>query len=305
MVIPIINFNDIIKQASQNGPVKIAIAAAEDLPVLEAVKLALDKGLIIPILIGDKTKIESLSLEIGLDTNNISIIDSRNVESSAYIASKLVNQKEAQAIMKGFLDTSVILKAILNKDFDLIDDQLISHVGVIKVKNFDRFFILSDSAININPTLEEKIKIIENAVNVAHALGIEMPKVALICPVEKVNPKIQATVDAEIITRMNKEGLIKGCIVRGPLALDNAVSQEAALHKGVDDPVAGQADVLIPPDLSSANILNKSMEYFAEAEKAGILMGAKVPIILTSRASSPQSKLNSIALGILCSNQAL
>ncbi|MBV1758989.1 MAG: bifunctional enoyl-CoA hydratase/phosphate acetyltransferase, partial [Dethiosulfatibacter sp.] len=265
----------------------------------------LDNNLITPILIGDRTKIQSLSHEIGLDLANISIIESDSAEKSAYIAASLVNRKEAQAIMKGFLDTSVILKAILNKDFDLIGNQLISHVGVIKVKNFDRFFILSDSAININPTLEEKIMIIENAVNVAHALGIETPKVALICPVEKVNPKIQATVDAETITRMNKEGVIKRCIVRGPLALDNAVSAEAAIHKGIENPVAGKADVLIPPDLSSANILNKSMEYFAEAEKAGILMGAKVPIILTSRASSPQSKLNSIALGILCSNQAL
>lgn len=305
MVIPINNFEDIIQLAREKGPVKIAIAAAEDMPVLEAIKLAADKGLIIPILIGDRIKIEKLSKQIGLDTTNINIIDSDSPESSAYIAASLVNNQEAQAIMKGFLDTSVILKAILNKDFNLAGNQLISHVGVIKVKNYSRFFIISDSAININPTLEEKVMIVENAVKVAHALGIETPKVALICPVEKVNPKIQATVDAEEITNMNNEGSIKGCIIRGPLALDNAVSKEAALHKGIDDPVAGQADILIPPDLSSANILNKSMEYFAEAEKAGILMGAKVPIILTSRASSPQSKLNSIALGILCSNQAL
>ncbi|HAE42349.1 MAG TPA: phosphate butyryltransferase [Clostridiales bacterium] len=305
MVIPINNFEDIIQQAREKGPVKIAIAAAEDMLVLEAIKLAGNKGLIIPILIGDRIKIEKISKKIGLDTTNINIIDSESAENSAYIAASLVNNQEAQAIMKGFLDTSVILKAILNKNFDLAGNQLISHVGVIKVKNYNRFFILSDSAININPTLEEKVMIVENAVKVAHALGIKTPKVALICPVEKVNPKIQATVDAEIITRMNKEGLIKGCTVRGPLALDNAVSQEAALHKGVDNPVAGKADILIPPDLSSANILNKSIEYFAEAEKAGILMGAKVPIILTSRASSTQSKLNSIALGILCSHRAL
>ena len=305
MVIPINNFEDIIQQAREKGPVKIAIAAAEDMLVLEAIKLAGNKGLIIPILIGDRIKIEKISKKIGLDTSNINIIDSESAENSAYIAASLVNDQEAQAIMKGFLDTSVILKAILNKNFDLAGNQLISHVGVIKIKRYDRFFVLSDSAININPTLEEKVMIVENAVKVAHALGIETPKVALICPVEKVNPKIQATVDAQNISQMNKNGLIKGCIVQGPLALDNAVSSEAAKHKGIDDPVAGKADILIPPDLSSANILNKSMEYFAEAEKAGILMGAKVPIILTSRASSPQSKLNSIALGILCSNQAL
>lgn len=185
--------------------------------------------------------------------------------------------------MKGFVDTSVMLKAVLNKELGLRGTGLISHVGILKVSGFDRLFFVSDSAMTIAPDLKAKADIIRNAVKVARAFGLDQPKVAVLCAVEKVNEKMPATVDAQTLTEMNERGEITGCLVKGPLQLDNAVSPEAARHKGITHPVAGNADILITPDIQAGNILNKSMEYFARADKAGVIMGAKKPIILTSR----------------------
>lgn len=294
------DFKEIINEAIKKGPKKIAIAAAEDEHVLRAIKLAKENKIVNPILIGSKKSIEKISRNINLDLSDVKIINSNNKEDSSYKAASLIDSGEADLLMKGLLDTTIILKAILNKDFNLKNKKLLSHVGVLKVKTFDRIFIVSDSAMNIKPNIEDKIGIIKNAVIVANALGIEVPKVALISPVEKVNPKIESTIEAAEITRLNRTGEITGCIISGPLALDNAVSIEAAKLKGITDPAAGKADILIPPDLASANILNKSMEYFAAAEKAGVIIGAKMPIVLTSRASNSLAKLNSIALGVLC-----
>lgn len=294
------DFKDIIELAIKKGPMKVVVAAAEDIHVLEAVKLAKEYKLVNPILTGSKKLIEKISKTIDFNLKDIEIFNSNSKEESAYQAASLVNRGEADLLMKGLLDTSVILKAVLNKDFNLKKEKLLSHVGVLKVYTYEKLFILSDSAMNIKPNMEDKIDIIKNAISVANAIGVEMPKVALICPVEKVNPKIESTLHAIEIVKLNKEGKITGCYISGPLALDNAVSIEAAKHKGIKDPNAGKADILIPPDLASANILNKSMEYFAGAEKAGIIMGAKRPIVLTSRASSAKAKLNSIALGVLC-----
>jgi phosphate butyryltransferase len=295
-------FKELIESAVKKGPKKIAVAAAEDKHVLQAVKLAKEYNLIEPILIGSIKLIEKLSKEINFDLSKINIINIENREDVAYKAAELADRAEIDLIMKGLIDTSIILKMVLCKDFSLKNDRMLSHVGVLTVKGFDRFFILSDSAMNIKPSIEDKKAIIVNAVYVANALGIDNPKVALVCPVEKVNSKIESTVDAYEITNWNKKGIIKGCIIGGPLALDNAISIEAAKIKGISDPVAGCADILIPPDLVSANILNKSMEYFAGAEKAGVIIGASIPIVLTSRASSAKAKLNSIALGVLCSD---
>ena len=185
------------------------------------------------------------------------------------------------------------MRAVLDKENNLRKSPVISHVAVMQVPGFDRLFYVTDSAMNIAPTLEQKAAILKNAVEVAHALENEMPRAAVLCAVEKVNPKMPCTLDAKELARQNKQGDIPGCLVDGPLALDNAVSIEAAKHKGVDSPVAGRA----------GNMLNKAMEYFAGADKAGVMMGAKVPIILTSRAASPQSKLYSIALGVLIASK--
>ena len=298
------SFEELLNKVRENDPKTIAVAVAQDKDVLTAVNEAYKHGIAKAILVGDAAEIKAIAQEIGMDLKNFEIVDVADKTAACLKAVELVSSGKAALPMKGFVDTPVILKAILNKEVGLKTGNLLSHVGVLSVSGFDRLFVISDSAMTLAPTLEEKVHIINNAVAIAHALGNEMPKVAVLCAVEKVNPKMPATLDADELTKMNERGEIKGCIVKGPLALDNAVSPEAAKHKGIDHPVAGYADILITPDLEAGNILNKSMEYFGHAEKAGVIMGAKVPIILTSRASSDESKLNSIALGILASKQA-
>jgi phosphate butyryltransferase len=271
--------------------------------VLNAVNEAFKKGIARPILVGSKSEIEVIADEIGMDLSNFKIVDVADKEEACLKAVELVRKGEALLPMKGFVDTTLLLKSVLDKEVGLNTGKLLSYVGVLSVPGSDRIFVISNSSTIIAPTLEEKVEIINNAVSVAHALGNEMPKVAVLCAVEKVNPMTPATLDAEELTEMNERGDITGCIVKGPLALDNAISPQAAERKGIVHSVAGHADVLITPDLETGYILNKSMEYFGKAEKAEVIMGANVPIILTSRASSDESKLNSIALGVLLADR--
>ncbi len=292
-------FDGIIRRARDLGPKVLAVAACEDGDVLKAVHHAWELGIIVPLLVGDPEETCRAAGEEGLNITRFKILPISDKTEACSKAVQLVKSGEASLLMKGFVDTAVILKALLDKESGLMSGGLFSHVGVLSIKGYDRFFILSDSAMNLAPTLEEKAHIIRNAVKVAHALGNPLPKVAVLCAVEKVNPKMQCTLDAAELVKMNEAGLIEGCMVGGPFALDNAVCPRAAQHKGIKHPVAGNADILITPDLEAGNLLNKSMEYFAFAEKAGIIMGAAAPVVLTSRASSDASKLNSIALAVL------
>jgi len=269
-------FKELIEIVKAGELQTISVAVAQDKDVLSAVNNAYKMGIANAILVGDKEKIEEIASEIGMDVNNFEIIDIKDKTEACMCAIKLVKDKKASLPMKGFVDTSVILKAVLNNENGLKTGNLINHVGVLEVAGYDRLFILSDSAMTIAPTLENKVDIINSSVKIAHALGNEEPKVAVLCAVEKVNPKMVATLDAAELTKMNEEGFIKGCLVKGPLAIDNAVCAEAAKHKGIKHPVAGNADILIAPDIEAGNILNKSMEYFARAEKAGVIMGAKI-----------------------------
>lgn len=296
-------FEELLIKVKQNNPATITLAVAQEKNLLSAVNDAYNYGIAKAILVGKRAEIEPIATEIGMDIKNFEIIDIEDKEKACLKAVELVNKGAASLPMKGFVDTSVILKAALNKDVGLRTGRLLNHVGVLKVPHYERIFILSDSAMTIAPTLQEKVDIINNTVCVAHALGNPNPKVAVLCAIENVNEKMPATVEAAELTKMNECGEITGCIVKGPLALDNAISPKAAEHKGITHPVAGHAEVLITPDIEAGNILNKSMEYFGRAEKAGIIMGARTPIILTSRASSEASKLNSIALGILTAQQ--
>lgn len=293
------NFQDILNSVKKSTPIKVAVAAADDLDVLLAIEEARSLGIISAILIGNKNNIEDILNNNSISSQSYEIIDEPTKEKACEKAVSVVKEGKASTIMKGFVDTSVILKAVINKQTGLENSGLISHVGVLKVDKIDRLFIISDSAVNIAPSVQDKVKIINNAVKVAHALDIAEPKVAIICPVEKVNEKIESTVHAAELVKLYEQKEITGCIVGGPFALDNAVSEEAASHKGIVNPVAGKADILIAHNLEVGNVLNKAIEYFGHTEKAGILMGAGVPIILTSRASSSQSKLNSIALAAL------
>lgn len=293
------SFETMLGQLRQRGPRTIAVAAAHDREVLLAAEDARQQGIAQAILVGDRRKMEAIAGENGIRLEDFTVVDAADPKAACAEAVRLVRQGEAQLPMKGFVDTSVMLGAVLDRENGLRSGGLLSHVGVMQVPGFRRLLLVTDSAMTIAPTLEEKARILENAVEAARALGIETPKAAILCAVEKVNEKMPATLDAAELTRRNEAGWLPGCLVKGPLALDNAVSPEAARHKGICHPVAGQADILLAPDIEAGNILNKSMEYFAGAEKAGVILGARTPVILTSRASSPRAKLYSIALGIL------
>jgi phosphate butyryltransferase len=201
--------------------------------------------------------------------------------------------------MKGLVDTSIILRAALNKEFGLRTNNRISHVSVIEVSTHPKLIFMSDGAMNIKPTLDEKRQIIENSIVIANALGLEAPKVGIIAAVEKVNPQMEATLDAVELIKMNKENILNGCIVGGPFAIDNAINKEAAILKGVSDPIAGDVDILIMPQIESGNVFYKSMMFLGKAQSASVIAGAKKPIVLTSRADSTLNKFHSIALGAL------
>jgi phosphate butyryltransferase len=295
----IISFDEIVEVARKKGPRTIAVAVAQDTEVLCAVNCAKDLGIANGVLVGNEAEIRRIAHEHGIDANKFQIIPENDNEQACRKAVQLVSEGKAHILMKGLVDTAVVLKAVLDKEIGLRTDQVLSHVAVAGVEGYDRLFYITDAAMNIEPDLAAKKQIIENAVCVANALGNDNPKVGCVCAVEKVNPKMRATLDAAELVKMNKSGELKGCVVGGPFALDNAVSVEAAIHKGIIDPVAGHADILLVPYIEVGNAIYKSIVFFARGNIAGIVVGAKVPIVLTSRADSDTTKLNSIAIGIL------
>lgn len=293
------SFNDVIKYAKERGPKTISVACSQDKEVLMAVDIAKREGIAKAILVGDIEKTKSIANELNIDLSEYELIEEKDLSKASLKAVSLVSEGKADMVMKGLVDTSIILKAVLDKEVGLRTGNILSHVAVFDVKGYDRLFFITDAAMNLAPDLKSKKQIIENACVVTNALDIEIPKVAVVCAKEKVNPKMPDTVDAKNLEDMCKNGEIKGCIVGGPFALDNAVSEEAAKHKGIDNPIAGKADILLAPDIEAGNILYKSLVFFSESKNAGIIVGAKAPIILTSRADSEETKLNSIALGVL------
>jgi phosphate butyryltransferase len=289
--------DELIQLAKKREKKTIAIAAAQDKVVLEAVIQAVDDNIAEAILVGDKTKIEEIAKELNINLDAVKIIDEANVNKAAVKAVDLVRSGEAQFLMKGILGTADLLKAVLNKEAGLKTSSLLSHVMIYDVPTYHKLLFLTDGGMVPYPELNDKVGIINNAIKIAHALEIEKPKVAPICAVEVVNPSMQATLDAAALSSMNKRGQIKGCIIDGPLALDNAISEEAAHHKGIVSEVAGDSDILLVPNIEAGNFLGKSLTYFAKAESAGVIVGAKCPVVLVSRADSAKSKLYSIALG--------
>jgi len=289
------SFQQIIDQAKAGGRQMIAIAAAADADVLEAVKMARDIDLADFTLFGDATSISSIAKGLGLDLSGVEVVDEPSLPRSALRAVEHVSSGKAGTLMKGLIGTTDFLRAVLDKEVGLRTGSLLSHVAVIKSPRFERFFYLTDGAMNISPTLEQKVQIINNAVKVAHALGNPEPKVACVCAVETVNPDMPATVDAALLAKMSDRRQIKGCLVDGPFGLDNAVSMESARHKGVSGPVAGQGEILMCPDINTGNVIYKTLSYFADMECGAVISGAKAPIVLTSRADSPRTKLLSIA----------
>ena len=285
---------DSVKNANR----RIAVAVAQDAEVLIAVRKAADLGIVKPVLVGEEAAIKAIAADINVSLDGMEIIDEADKIEACRKAVKLVHDGDADVVMKGIVDTSVILKAVLDKDIGLRESPVLSHVALFGVDGFDRLLYITDAAMCIAPDVEQKAHIIGNAVKVAHALGNDNPVVTCLCAVEKVNPKMQATLDAAELVERNKRGEIAGCTVCGPLALDNAVSVEAAKHMGITDPNAGKADILLVPYIEAGNIFYKSLTYMAKAQNAGMIVGAKAPVVVTSRADSDETKLNSIALAI-------
>lgn len=275
---------------------RLVLAAAHDDNAMEAIVSAASQQIVEGILIGDQEKMGHMAGARGFDLGTFHIIHEPDNDLAAALAVKMVRNKEADILMKGNLGTSTLLKAVLNKEYGLRTGELISHLALFEAPTYHKIFGLTDAAMNIAPDLNGKVSIIRNAVDYLSRLGVEKPKVALLSAVETVNPDMKSGVEAAILTKMADRGQLKGCIVDGPLALDNAISKKSAELKGINSLVAGDADLLVADNIDAANILYKSLIYFTGARCAAVILGAAAPIVLTSRADSEETKLNSIAL---------
>ncbi|ENK1244398.1 phosphate butyryltransferase [Clostridium sp. FAM 1755] len=297
------SFDEILQKAKSQEKRTISVAVAQDKHVLEAIKDAKEQGLVNAILVGNSEKIEEIAKQIGMKLEDYEIISENDNRKAALKAVEIVSSGKADMVMKGLIDTANFLRAVLNKEIGLRTGKIMSHIAVFEVKKLEKLIMITDSAFNMYPGLEEKIDIVKNAVTVAHSIGIETPKVAPICAVEVVNPKMPATLDAATLSKMNDRGQIKGCIIDGPLALDNAISEEAAAHKGINSPVAGNANIFLMPNIEAGNVMYKTLTYAADCKNAGLLVGTSAPVVLTSRSDSHESKLNAIALAALVASQ--
>jgi phosphate acetyltransferase/phosphate butyryltransferase len=289
-------FEALITRAALMPPIKMGVVHPCDVPSLEGALVARDAGLIVPVLIGPRAKIEAVAMAAGISLAGVEIIDAPHSHAAAEAAVALARHCKLHALMKGSLHTGELMEAVVDKQHGLRTDRRMSHVFVLDVKTYPKPLLVTDAAINIAPTLDEKRDIVRNAVDLAHALGIERPKVALLSAVEEVDAKIPSTIDAAALCKMADRGQILGAELDGPLAFDNAISREAAATKGIKSLVAGDADILVAPELDAGNILAKQLVFLAGAETAGLALGARVPIVLTSRADDVKARSASCAL---------
>lgn len=287
-----------LTQAQYTNMPVLAVAVAQDEHVLAALRSAADLGLCSPLLIGDEREILAAAARADISLAGMEILHLTDDLACCQEAVRLVRQGHAQALMKGLVGTSVILREVLHAETGLRESELLSYVSVFELPGFDRLIYVTDPALNVYPDLAAKKHIITNAVSVAEALETPMPVIACLCAVESVNPKMQPTLDAAELVRMNAAGEIQNCIVTGPLALDNCLYREAALHKGIEDPHAGLADILLVPQIETGNVLHKVFGIVMGAPCAGVLVGASAPVVVTSRVDSEETKLNSIALAL-------
>jgi len=290
------SFEELISKANQKTLKKVSVSNAQDEPVLQAVKAAKEQNIATAILVGDEAKIREIAASIDMDLTDFEIINEPDTEAAALKAVELVHNGKADILLKGLLETKTFLKSVLNKEVGLRTGKMLSHVCVFEIEGINRLLFFTDVAFNTYPTLADKVNIINNAVEVAHACGIECPKVAPLCAVETVNPKMQPTVDADNLTKMYEGGDFKGCQIYGPLSMDLAIDPEAAVHKGVTNPVAGHADILLFPNIDAGNITYKILVRTSKVNIGNVLVGTSAPVVLTSRSDDFQTKLNSIAL---------
>jgi phosphate acetyltransferase len=292
-------FNRLIGRVKGLEPIPVAVAHPCDKESLLGPVMAFHAGIIEPILVGPEAKIRAVAEEYRVDLSGIRIVNAKHSHESAALAVTLVRTGDAEALMKGSLHTDELMGEVVSRANGLRTSRRISHVFLMDVPTYHRPLLITDAAINIAPTLEEKVDIIQNAIDLAHIFGIPEPKVAILSAVETVNPKIQSTLDAAALCKMADRGQIKGGILDGPLAFDNAVSLSAAKTKGIKSAVAGQAEILVVPDLESGNMVAKQLEYLANALTAGVVLGASCPIILTSRADTAETRTASCAVAAL------
>lgn len=291
-------FADLIAKVNECGMKKVSVAVAQDSAVLEAVKAAKERNIADAILVGDEKKIRDIAVSLNMDLSDFEIINVEDTTEAALTAVKLVHEGKADMYMKGLIDTKGFLKSVLDKEVGLRTGKPLSHVCVFEIEGIDHLLFLTDVAFIPYPTLEDKVNIIHNTLEITSACGIENPKVAPLAAVEVINPKMPATVEAGELTQMNKDGKIPGCIVDGPLSLDLAIDPEAAKHKGATDrAIQGDADILLFPDIHAGNLVYKCLVHTAKVVNGNILTGTKAPVILTSRSDDFETKVNSIALG--------
>jgi len=295
------SFAQLLDQVKKKKRKSLAICCAEGKEIIQAAKMVEDQGILNSILIGSKDKIEKICKEVGLDLRKTEIVNEKNPEDTPKVAVSLVKEKKADMLMKGKVSTAGLLKAVLDKEKGLRAGKLLSHVAVVEVKSYPKLMLVTDGGMNIRPDVTKKVAILENAVEVAKKLGIEKPKAACLTAVETVNPDMQETIDASVITKMAERGDIKDVIVDGPLAFDVALDEKSAEIKGIDSPIAGDTDIFLVPDIASGNIMVKALIYLADAKVGGIVVGGGAPIVLLSRSDTAQMKLYSMALGaIIC-----
>lgn len=292
------SFKEMLELAKTKHQKKICIVNAADDDVLKSVEIAYETGIASSILVGDEEKIVKVADENKIDISHATIVDEKDPLKSAKVAVNLVSERKADILVKGKIQTPDFMRAVLNKESGLRSSDLLSHVAVFETPNYHKLIYVTDGGMNISPTLPQKVSIVKNAVKFCHSLGIETPKVACVGAIELVNLDMPATTDAAMLSIMNKRKQIKDCIIEGPFGLDNAVSRDAANTKGVESEIAGDVDILLLPDIQAGNILVKGLCYLAGAQWSGIIVGAKCPIVLASRADTYETKLNSIATAV-------
>lgn len=297
------SFEELLEEAKKCPPRKVAVAVAQDPEVLEAVKECKQAGIADAILVGDAIKINEIARERNIILSDFEVIHEPKTEDAVRRAVLLVHTGKADIVMKGAVHSNEVLKAVLDKNIGLRTGRTLSHVAVFEAPGYDRLMIMSDAGMNIMPTFQQKVDMVKNAVCAARSLKIDMPKVAVISGIELVNPDMPSTVDAALLSKMNERGQIKDCIIDGPLSLDLALSKESARAKGVASPVAGQADILILANIDAANVLYKGLVFLGRAKITGIVVGAKAPVILTSRADTHEAKLVSVAISVLMTSK--
>lgn len=295
------NFAEILTAVQALPMKRVAVAVAQDEEVLRAVAGAREQRLAEFVLVGDKGKIQEICAELQLSIDGVDIIHEIDERKAAHQAVAMVAEGHADVLMKGHINTADLLRAVLDRDHGLRAGRILSHVALYDIPHCDRLLLVTDGGMNVAPTLQQKADIIQNSVQLAKMLGIVPAKVAVLAAVEVVNPDMPSTIEAAALSKMADRGQIKGALVDGPLALDNAISLDAAKSKGIRSEVAGRADILVVPDIESGNIFGKSLLYFAQGKMAGLIMGAAKPIIVTSRADTAEVKIMSIAISVLVS----